>query len=243
MPMNTSSGFAVNTLRKARELEDDKMSVILKQRTCRDDDWKALPDGHADATFLVGPEGGKISDETAIALGLVDGWLPESDGAKEAKKHHDKESKGPRPDKTGRRKARGGTPLAQPKEKPELLADAIGAMVAEVTAAGEEGGQNAADEVTQKLFTHDKKPDSRVLAARLEDNVSAAERDDAWEAYQLAHPEDFFGGDYSQEGNEESDEENPPEQVKFGGEENPPDAGDEGGSDETKNAGGPDDII
>ena len=56
--MNTNSGFTVNTLRKTRQLEDDKMSVILKQRTCRDDGWKALPDGHADATFLVGPEGG-----------------------------------------------------------------------------------------------------------------------------------------------------------------------------------------
>ncbi len=231
MPMNTSSGFTVNTLRQARELEDDKMSVILKQRTCRDDNWKALPEGHGDATFLVGPEGGKISDETAIALGLVDGWLPDSDGAKEAKKHHDKESKGPRADKTGRRKPRGGTPLAKPKEKPELLADAIGSMVAEVTAAGEEGGQNAADEVMQKLFTHDKIPDSRVLAARLEDNVSAAERDEAWEAYQLAHP--YF--DWVDKDNRESSGES--------GEANPPEDGGEGGSDETKDTSGPDDII
>ncbi len=231
MPTNTSSGFIVNTLRKAREQEDDKMSVILKQRTCRGDDWKALPDGHTAATFLVGPEGGKISDETAIALGLVDGWLPDSDGAKEAKKHHDKESKAPRADKTGRRKPRGGTPVAKPKEKPVLLADAIGSMIAEVTAAGEAGGQNAADEVIQKLFTHDKKPDSRVLAARLEDNVSAAERDEAWEAYQAAHPEVDFSDKDNREGDGES------------GDEKPPADGDDGGSDETRDAAGADDII
>ncbi len=236
--MNTSSEFAVNTLRQAQEQEEDKMSVILKQRTCRDDDMKALPDGHASATFLVGPEGGKISDETSIALGLVDGWLPDSDGAKEAKKHHDKESKGPRADKTGRRKARGGTPLAQPKEKSELLVDAIGSMIAEVKAAGEEGGTNAADEVTQKLFTHDKKPDSRVLAARLEDNVSAAERDEAWEAWGLANPDMLFAAAANQEGDEGSDEENSPDatapSVVFG---------DEGGSDEPEDAALPDDVL
>ena len=49
------------------------MSVILKQRTCVTEDGKAVPDGHPDARFLVGPKGAKISDDKAEALGLVDG--------------------------------------------------------------------------------------------------------------------------------------------------------------------------
>ena len=210
--MNTTSGFTVNTLHQAQEIERDKMSVILKQRTCRNDDWKALPDGHVDATFLVGPEGGKITDETAVALGLVDGWIEGSAGAKEAKKHHDKEAKGPRADKTGRRKAKGGSPLAKPKEKPELLADAIGAMMKEIENVRAEEGDNAADEVSKKLFTNDKLPDSRVLASRLEDNVSAAERDEAWLEFQLANPDMNFddeeesgGGEGSEKGGVEND--------------------------------------
>ncbi len=194
------------------------MSVILKQRTCRAVDGRAVPEGDPDSAFLVGPKGGKVSDETAIALGLVDGWIAGTE-PKGGRPEGDKRDKSPKADKSGRRKAAQGTPLPEKKTKGEQLVVIIGGMIREVSEAGNRGGQVAADAVMVKLFTKDKLPDSRVLAARLEDNVSASERDEAWLEFQIANPDiDFSDPDAEESGEGEgSDASKSPEDGKESG--------------------------
>ena len=155
------------------------MSVLLKQRTYRTANKPdgslgfAVEHGHSQAAFLVGPEGSRVSNETAMSLGLVDGALP----TKEQKEKLDK-SGGPKNDKSGRegRKPQQGSPLTPPKDKSGKLQGAIRMMVAEA----KEGGAKT----MEALFTREGKPDTRILTARIQENVTGAERDEAWEAFQ-----------------------------------------------------------
>lgn len=194
------------------------MTVRLKQRTYVDKAGKVSGTPPSSGS-LIGPEGARISDETAVHYGLLDGYLPDSQEGKALRKQQDKERKGPKADKTGRRKAGKGQPLAEPKPPPEQepaaaestpnpepgpeptpeqpdkaakLGKAIESMVAEAEAGG--------DPAYERLFTNDGKPDSRVLAARIEDSVTADERDAAWETCEAAlAPDEPTEGDESEE--------------------------------------------
>lgn len=163
------------------------MSVTLKQRTYRDAEGRACAEGQA-ARFLVGPEGARVSDETAISLGLIDGWLPDSPTGKERKEHHDK-SRGPQEDKTGRRTPNQGRPVGSPAPKKEdrgaRLKEVIRAMVSEA----ESGGKKT----RKKLFTSEGKPDIRVISSRMEEQISGVERDEAWAELESGEP--HAGGD------------------------------------------------
>ena len=169
------------------------MSVTLKQRTYQDAEGRACGEGTA-ARFLVGPEGARVSDETAISLGLVDGLLPDSPKGKERKERQDKEQKGPQEDKTGRRTPNQGRPVGTPAPKKGdrgvRLKEVIQAMVSEAKAGGKK--------VLAKLFTKDGKPDIRVISSRMEDQVSGPERDEAWAELESGAPPaggDGEGGD------------------------------------------------
>lgn len=147
------------------------MTVTLKQRTWRDLAGNAV--GEPPPTgFLIGPEGGRITDATAVSLGLVDGFLPES---KEGKERADKMVR-QKEDKTGRigRQPAQGQPMgghATPN-RPEKIADLMRKMQVEA----DEGG----DEVRTKLFTADGRPDLRVLSGRFGDSIKGPERDAMW---------------------------------------------------------------
>lgn len=88
--------------------------VTLKQRTYSTKAGKAVGHGNPNAAFLVGPEGGKVSDETAVSLGLINGGLPEN-ASPAALEYY--EGRGTGADKTGRRSAGQGRPLSVPKPK------------------------------------------------------------------------------------------------------------------------------
>lgn len=105
-------GFTHSTLRQQSESEANM--VTLKQRTYRTKGGVAVGHGDTRAAFLVGPEGGKVSDETAVSLGLIDGGLPE-DASVEQLEYF--EGRGRGGDKTGRRSAGQGRPLSVPKKK------------------------------------------------------------------------------------------------------------------------------
>ena len=169
------------------------MSVILKQRTFRTAEGQACAEGDKAAAFLIGPKGRKITDPTAISLGLIDGRLP----TKEEKEKQDKERKGYE-DKSGRRTPAEGRPVGQPapaKEgsgkspentpTPSTGGDASDAekrenkiriaMLAMYKEAVEGG-----DKLRKKLFTDSGLPDSRIISGRLGEQVSADERDEIW---------------------------------------------------------------
>ncbi len=88
--------------------------VTLKQRTYTTLEGKAVGHGNPNAAFLVGGEGGKVSDETAVSLGLINGALPENTSAEQLEFY---EGRGRGEDKTGRRTAGQGRPLSVPKPK------------------------------------------------------------------------------------------------------------------------------
>lgn len=201
-------GFGIDTLREKREREKLAMPVRLKQRTYRTVDWMPrCADAHGkvptDAAFLVGPEGATIDDETAKALGLVDGGMPQvkegGDGV---------EDKGPRQrmDKSGRKKPKEGRDIRKPPEEDEgedgvdsaesptvdfaSVTDdpreqAILNVMADMMAEAEAGD----DEASARLLTTDGAPDSRVLSGRVPEDVgdvSAAERDRLFALYRKA---------------------------------------------------------
>ena len=181
--------FQHTTLRAISESDrEETMSVTLKQRTYCDAEGRACAEGPA-ARFLVGPEGARVSDETAISLGLVDGLLPDSPKGKERKERQDK-SRGPQEDKTGRRTPNQGRPLGSPAPKKvdrgARLKGILQAMVAEAKAGGKK--------VLEKLFTKEGKPDIRVISSRMEEQISGPERDEAWAEMESGAPPDA-GGD------------------------------------------------
>ncbi len=88
--------------------------VTLKQRTYSTKDGVAVGHGDPKAALLVGGEGGKVSDETAVSLGLINGALPENTSAEQLEFY---EGRGRGEDKTGRRTAGQGRPLSVPKPK------------------------------------------------------------------------------------------------------------------------------
>lgn len=152
------------------------MTVELKQDTFTDSTRDGKVCGEPPPTgFLVGRKGKRITDETAAALGLVNGYLPGSKEAKAFLKAQGKSYKAPRQDKSGRRTPAQGKPLGPETSKEDRLVGAIAAVMREV----EEGGE----EVRKALLTDKGIPDSRVLMGRIEQEVSAAERDAAWETY------------------------------------------------------------
>ena len=105
-------GFEHSTLRQQNESE--AQMVTLKQRTYSTKTGKAVGHGDVNAALLVGPEGGKVSDETAVSLGLIDGGLPENASPEQLEYY---EGRGRGGDKTGRRTAGQGRPLSVPKPK------------------------------------------------------------------------------------------------------------------------------
>ena len=167
--------FTQTTLAQKEEQERDKtMTVSLKQRTYRTKDGNAVGEGDTKAAFLVGAEGAKITDETAVSLGLIDGHLRDSEAVtKERRDAYDKE-KNKGEDKSGRRKAATGRPVNSPKPKEERLAGAIRKMVEEVKADATK---------KEELFNLEGIPDSQVLSTRLESKISKSERDVAWSKF------------------------------------------------------------
>lgn len=151
------------------------MTVILKQRTYRDANGRACAEGLA-ARFLVGAEGARITDETAISLGLVDGFLADSPEGKERKARQDKNYKGPQEDKTGRRTPNQGRPVGVPAPKKEDRGSRLKGILLGMVSEAKAGGKK----VLGKLFTHDGKPDIRVISSRMEEQISGVERDQAW---------------------------------------------------------------
>lgn len=150
------------------------MSVILKQRTYRDENGKAVEHGDVTARFLVGPAGAKVTDQQALELGLKDGAIrkkrksPAQD--KSVKPDQDKESKG-EDDKS----SDGGTPDQSPPTDESVANDPdkrSTAIIKTMKAMVEEGDK--------KLFTAKGLPDTYVLSTRLEFQVTMNERDDLW---------------------------------------------------------------
>lgn len=64
--------LTIRTLEQQKREGSNRMTVVLKQRTYKTKDGRACLVG-PDAAFLVGPVGARITDEQAVALGLVDG--------------------------------------------------------------------------------------------------------------------------------------------------------------------------
>ena len=106
--------FTHSTLQQQKETEREKSMVTLKQRTYRTKDGKAVGHGDPGAAFLVGAEGGRVSDETAVSLGLINGQLPKNASPEELEGY---EGRGKGEDKTGRRSAAQGSPLSVPAPK------------------------------------------------------------------------------------------------------------------------------
>ena len=106
--------FTHSTLKQQQETEREKSMVTLKQRTYRTKEGKAVGHGDPGAAFLVGPEGGRVSDETAVSLGLVNGQLPKNASPEELEGYEGR-SKGE--DRTGRRSAAQGRPVSVPAPK------------------------------------------------------------------------------------------------------------------------------
>ena len=146
------------------------MSVILKQRTYRDENGKAVEHGDATARFLVGPEGAKVTDQQALELGLKDGAIKKKrkspapnksvdpDQDKELKDGDDKNST-PDDEETPK-------DIATDSEKrSNAIMKAMSIMAAE-------GDKN--------VFTAKGLPDAYVLSTRLEFQVTVKERDVLW---------------------------------------------------------------
>ncbi len=186
------------------------MTVTLKQRTCMNDDGKAVPPGHPDSAFLVGPKGAKVTDAQANQLGLVDGALPDFDkikaevdesirlqrekDAKEREEHNEKLAI-----KEGRKLGRKEADKPEDKSvkqgenkdagKDETKGDPIplDARIKDcmVTMATEASASSKAEE---ELFTTKGAPDSYVLSSRLQVTVTAPVRDRLWEEVLKADP-------------------------------------------------------
>ncbi len=187
--------LSVNTVEKQKSKEEaDKMSVILKQRTAKTKEGRACLDTDLEARFIVGPKGGKITDETAKALGLINGKIP----TKEQRERQDKEIKR-HEDKTGRTSPKPGreiNPVDPNKNKKEAdpvpgkdanaeqvqdRTTRIKTIIYQMIEEAYKGGQK----VREKLFTAGGSPDSRVISTRLGEQVSADDRDMIWEQIKI----------------------------------------------------------
>lgn len=155
------------------------MSVILKQRTYRDENGKAVEHGDPAARFLVGPEGAKVTDQQALELGLKDGAIKKKRKTqtqnKGGKPDQDKESKG-EDDKSADKTPDQGSPkpediASDSKRRSSAIKNIMMLMVKESKESGDAG---------KNLFTANKLPDTYVLSTRLEFQVSVKERDILW---------------------------------------------------------------
>lgn len=154
------------------------MSVLLKEDVYRTVDWKPVRHGDLNAAFLIGREGQRIDNETAKKLGLVNGEIVEKEDRPGLNKEHSY-----REDKSGRRHPKPGKPLSAPDpdgdeeaNKDQSREDRIKSIMRDMAKEAEEGGEEKRD----ALFTTSGAPDSRVISNRLEESVSAAERDELW---------------------------------------------------------------
>jgi len=148
------------------------MSVKLKQRTFTDKDGRAVGEGDPTATFLLGSEGRTVSNETALATGLIDGHLPES-VSKERRDSFDKELHTGQ-DKQGMRQPMPGRPL-NPVEEPATRKEKIKGYM---RAMAEESKDDPDKE--KKLFTDSGLPDVQELTRRMGNKVNTKERGKAW---------------------------------------------------------------
>lgn len=161
------------------------MSVILKQRTYRDVDGKAVEHGDVTARYLVGPAGAKVTDQQALELGLKDGAIKKKRKSptpdKSVKPDQDKELKGEddkSPDKkTGQESSPEKENVAKdPDKRKAAILKTIGEMVQDEEAKG--------DDEKSQLFTAKGLPDTYVISTRLQFNVSVIERDQLWKEFQ-----------------------------------------------------------
>ena len=144
--------------------------VILKQKTWKDKAGKAVAHEHPDAAYLIGPQGAKISDESALALGLEDGALPKTGTF----------TPGPK-ELTGTRKMLHEVDVEQKKAATE--------SVDETAARHDDEAATRQDQIKAEMrnmvkddgaMTAAGLPDARTLSSRLGFSVKTPERDEVW---------------------------------------------------------------
>lgn len=158
--------LTINSADKQKQTNEATMSATLKQRTWMAEGGRAVHEGHPDARFLVGPAGSSVSTETALSLGLIDGAISDA-------------PQPPRIDQVSE-KTTPHVPIDMKRPDPDSIESRLQATMGEMIIEAEVGG----DIEREKLFTSSGKPDARVLSGRLETEITAAVRDQAWAVYQ-----------------------------------------------------------